>query len=698
MTASESPMAAGGTLFPAARLKMLWLTSAVALHFMGIIQSAVGQVTPVPSCIHSDPNNYTDVSSGLLSSCNDQARCLEFLAIETLRPHILHIHVHRCHPVSTSTPYRHTHSKRVAHGKGDQSQDSSSCRITNTSTGSWLYCQFCIFWSDARNCSKPSNETFQYACQADDSWTPGVITMLGAEPTIGATKTINSWGSSVKSESREFILEGLRTSMSATFSPHSAAFTSQSAAFTSYSAAFIPPSPPSPPPRPPPSPPTPPPSPPIPLPSPPRPPPPPRPANTLCPCPLLPEQTIGGSPGLCNSTYATMVATLANTTDDNTVFYQCVPWPNYDILMREMAWSHCWVRDCLPEPFRGKPYNLSINQVTKHNIALIPPASYELILFPAPFGMQIYVTLYMTNGSVATYNSTVGSPVIGGTLQRLSLSPLSNLTIVYYIPATFDVDGLAAATILRMIKGSQAPNPPLPPSPPPAPPPGPPRAIPIPRVQISTFFLVAANVSLTSPGAGLTDAGTYVTVPINFYDYSLLADCSDPSVRAYMARVQALGLKETSVNCRYAAATYGESLLRRLRRTLISASSWLLDKAGLQSASADVKRRFLQTTTTSGAPELLNVFLTYMETQRDIAASASSTCAKLTAFFGGSCDPSAFQTARRVRYTTAKVASSFANGAAACQAGSNEGFNRLLSTARISVYDVKLMNCTIRRF
>ncbi|EFJ49171.1 hypothetical protein VOLCADRAFT_90034 [Volvox carteri f. nagariensis] len=433
----------------------------------------------------------------------------------------------------------------------------------------------------------------------------------------------------------------------------------------------------------------------------PRPPPPPRPANTLCPCPLLPENTTGGSFGLCNSTYATMVATLANTTEDNTEFYQCVPWPNYDILMREMAWSHCWVRDCLPEKFRGKPYNLSINQVTKHNIALIPPASYELILFPAPFGMQIYVTLYMTNGSVATYNSTVGSPVIGGTLQRLSLSPLSNLTIMYYIPATFDVDGLAAATILRMIKGSQAPNPPLPPSPPPAPPAPPPGPASVPRVQITTDFMITANISLASlTGSGLADAGTYVTVPIKFADYSLLADCSDASILAYTQKVQkALNLSDTTginVNCRYAAATYGESLLRRLRRTLISASSWLLDKAGLQSASADVKRRFLQTTTTSGAPELLNVFLTYPSPQGTSATTPSSTCTTLNTI-GGTCDASGAQTAMRVQYTTEKVASSVSSESGACEAGTAEGLNKLLSTGQISIYDVMAKGCVVKQ-
>ncbi len=61
-----------------------------------------------------------------------------------------------------------------------------------------------------------------------------------------------------------------------------------------------------------------------------RPPPPPRPAalpGSSCRCPLTPEQTIGGSAGKCNTTYATMKASLE--TDPSVVAYQCVPWPNY---------------------------------------------------------------------------------------------------------------------------------------------------------------------------------------------------------------------------------------------------------------------------------------------------------------------------------------------------------------------------------
>ncbi|GIL44854.1 hypothetical protein Vafri_2312 [Volvox africanus] len=428
----------------------------------------------------------------------------------------------------------------------------------------------------------------------------------------------------------------------------------------------------------------------------PRPPPPPRAPFTGCTCPLVPEQTIGGSDGQCNSTYATMTVTFANETekpDSFTAFYQCVPWPNYDILLREMAWSHCWAKMCLPKIFENASYNVAINQVTKHNIALMPPAKYQLLHFPAPYGMQIYTTLYPVNGSPMEYNSTVGSPVIAGTLQNIDLPALSNLTIRYYIPSRWEVDGLAAATVLRMVKGTEVPRPPLPPAPPPAPPAPPPLAVTVARVQITTDFMITANISLEALGGGFEYAGKYVTVPIKFYDYQLLPDCTDASIAAYKARVQqALGLSDTSginVNCRYAVSTYGGSLRRLLRRMLVSTTttgSWTLRKVGLTSAASAMERRFLQTTTST--TEMMNVYVTYPDTTSvDTLVSANQACARL----GGSCDPAGARAAARVQYTSVLPAASVTGDG--CTASSAAGLSILLQNGQVTASEVQIQAC-----
>ncbi|GLC39217.1 hypothetical protein PLESTM_000865000 [Pleodorina starrii] len=424
----------------------------------------------------------------------------------------------------------------------------------------------------------------------------------------------------------------------------------------------------------------------------PRPPPPPRSISTTCACPRYPEETIGGTPGRCNSTYATMVARFANETekpDNFTDVFLCVPWPNYDLLMREMAWSHCWLWSCLPKEMEGKAYTLTINQVARHNIPLMPPARYELILFPAPFGMEISMTLFPVEGAPMHFNSTVGMPVVGGTMQNVTMPPLSNLTIQYNIPATWNVDGLAAATILRMVRGTELPGPPLPPAMPPSPPSPPPGAAAVPRVLITTDFMITANISLASLTGGAAEVGKYVTVPIKFYDYSVLPDCSESSTQAYAAKLRlALGLSPSDtvlISCRFAAATYGDALRRRLRRMLIGSTSWLLQRAGMATP------RSLQDA--SSSTEMMNVQATYtVKTGIDPTTSAAGFCSKADGLGNSKCEPSSVETAAWVQYTADKIAAQVTGDP--CSALAQEAKAEILRQAQISPYSVQNVTCT----
>lgn len=66
-------------------------------------------------------------------------------------------------------------------------QDSSTCQ----SSGSWLYCLVCIFWTDARNCPKDAGDTISHVCYGDEFL--GVIQSPGTEPVTGATAKLESW-------------------------------------------------------------------------------------------------------------------------------------------------------------------------------------------------------------------------------------------------------------------------------------------------------------------------------------------------------------------------------------------------------------------------------------------------------------------------------------------------------------------------
>ncbi|KXZ43347.1 hypothetical protein GPECTOR_93g617 [Gonium pectorale] len=399
-----------------------------------------------------------------------------------------------------------------------------------------------------------------------------------------------------------------------------------------------------------------------------------------------------------------MSATFANASDGgSTNFTQCVPWPNYDVLLREMAWSHCWRYDCLPAEFFGKPYVLTIREVSKHNIARMPPARYELITLPAPYGMAINVTLNPADGGLPMgFNSTVGGLVVGGRLQVVDVPALANVTISYIIPAVYGLDGLAAAVMLRMIPGTQNPAPPRPPSPPPSPPSPPPLPAGTPQVLITTDFMVTASIpveSIVGSNAGITHGGYYVTVPIAYYNYLTMPDCSDASTNAYKQTVaRTLGLSDVSaitVSCRYATAAASQPIARRLLRGITQ----LAVRAGLVSGREAPRvlppdRRGLQASSSEQTTPMLNVYLTTAtsDTSTNPGSVAQNNC-KLLEEIGGTCDATKNQVANlfRAEMAVAESATAAGNG---CEAAISKIAAEILAAApEASKYDVNPTLC-----
>ncbi|KAG2450457.1 hypothetical protein HYH02_004959 [Chlamydomonas schloesseri] len=405
-------------------------------------------------------------------------------------------------------------------------------------------------------------------------------------------------------------------------------------------------------------------------PRPPPPPVPPGPPGSSCACPLTPEQTVGGTAGVCNSTYATMTVRLES--DPSVTFKQCVSWPNYDLIMQEMAWSHCWRYDpCLPKAFYGQAYRVSINEVSKHNIGLIPPAGYELLHFVAPFGMSIETTLKYASGDVAVYNSTQGSLVVAGRKNVISVpSQISNITIEFKIPAVWGIDGLAAAVVLRHIDGTDFPYPPSPPSPPPAPPSPPPLPAGAASVLITTDFLVLANVPLSAllKSSSCALSGYYVTIPFKFYDYLEMPDCSDSNRDAFKAKVAAaFNVSDPStitVSCRFNVPVSNQPILRRMMRAV---------------------SRMVQTVATGTTPNDVAVETAVtLKLPVDFPAAVSNGCARAENMLASdvSCEAGSVTTKPSVTVTMSKSETVIAGGADPCSDAVSESANLLAALAR----------------
>eukprot|EP00198_Chlamydomonas_reinhardtii_P005212 XP_001694548.1 predicted protein [Chlamydomonas reinhardtii] len=425
-------------------------------------------------------------------------------------------------------------------------------------------------------------------------------------------------------------------------------------------------------------------------PRPPPPPSPPGPPGSSCACPLRPLETVGGSATTCNSTFATIKMEVVNDTSVQPE-YRCTSWPNYDLLLQDMAWSYCWRYDCLRTDFWGKAYTATIEQVTKHNIAQMTPARYQLIHFVAPYGMTITTTFYFADAAMApaACNSTVGSPVVSGRVQEVTLMPLSNLTIQFYIPAVWGIDGMAAAVVLRHIDGTDIPLPPAPPSPPPAPPAPPPLPATEASVLVTTDFLVLASVpvaALTSGSSNVVQSGYFVTLPIKFYDFLDMPDCGDASRAAMQTKVAAaFGIANASsvtVSCRFAAPASDQPILRRLMRAL-----------------ADGLHRVLQAATGgNAAPATEKVVVTAgVSTAVDYSKALSAGCTKLDSIVSGdsACDTAGVATYPRVSITTSLPATAAAAGTGSlCAALTTSNAAFIQSAAAVRSTAVVSNGCT----
>ncbi len=98
---------------------------------------------------------------------------------------------------------------------------------------------------------------------------------------------------------------------------------------------------------------------------------PPAPANRLCPCPAIPDQT-----GACPE--RTHLATVSRQDGSGAVTKQCLPIPYYNVLTQQFAWSTCWVWSCLPLDFRSpypdrvKPYTITLRDMPGVNLDKLP--------------------------------------------------------------------------------------------------------------------------------------------------------------------------------------------------------------------------------------------------------------------------------------------------------------------------------------
>ncbi|KAG2453051.1 hypothetical protein HYH02_002386 [Chlamydomonas schloesseri] len=429
-------------------------------------------------------------------------------------------------------------------------------------------------------------------------------------------------------------------------------------------------------------------------PRPPPPPSPPGPPGSSCACPLKPLETVGGSATACNSTFATIKMVAVNDTSVEPE-YRCTSWPNYDLLLQDMAWSYCWRYDCLREDFWGKPYTATIEQVTKHNIAKITPARYQLVHLVAPFGMTITTTFHYADGSMepAAYNSTVGSPVASGRVQEVTVLPLASLSIQFFIPAVWGIDGMAAAVLLRHIDGTDIPLPPAPPSPPPAPPAPPPRPATEPSVLVTTDFLVMASVPLATLTASgnVVQSGYFVTIPIKFYDFLDMPDCGDAARAAMQAKVAAAfgiaNASSVSVSCRFAAPLTDQPILRRMARAVTQRLYRLLQAAtGSSAATAAASTSTEKVVVTAG-----------VSTAVDYPKALSVGCAALDSIVAGAsaCDTAGVETYPRIAVTTSLPASAAAGGTESlCAALTASNAASIQSTAAVRSTAVISNGCT----
>ena len=212
-------------------------------------------------------------------------------------------------------------------------------------------------------------------------------------------------------------------------------------------------------------------------PGPPPPSPPPAPPGTVCGCAPPPVN------GVCES--GTTLSSVAVTVNASIPAYlQCIPSPQYDIFAGFFAFSTCYQWACFPPAFKGKPFTLSVLNITQFNINLIPGGASRVLLSNLkPFLGNTTVTLRPASNASASLG-----PFTADAVTNIPSEGLSSIDIVISIPAYpwLDVNSVAVE-----IRPASTPSPPAPPAPPPRPP-----SPPIPPVPINTTIVIASFVLL----------------------------------------------------------------------------------------------------------------------------------------------------------------------------------------------------------
>ena len=213
-------------------------------------------------------------------------------------------------------------------------------------------------------------------------------------------------------------------------------------------------------------------------PGPPPPSPPPAPPGTVCGCAPAPVNGACADGTTPSSVFVTGNASIP-------AYLQCIPSPQYDIFAGFFAFSTCYQWACFPPAFKGKPFTLSVLNITQYNIDLIPGGiSQVLISGLKPYLGNTTVTLHP-----ATNVSASIGPFTADAQVTLPDDGLSSIDIVISIPALpwLDVNSVA----VEIHPGAQPPAPPAPPAPPPRPP-----SPPLPPVPPNTTVLIANFVLL----------------------------------------------------------------------------------------------------------------------------------------------------------------------------------------------------------
>ena len=212
-------------------------------------------------------------------------------------------------------------------------------------------------------------------------------------------------------------------------------------------------------------------------PGPPPPSPPPAPPGTVCGCAPPPVD------GVCES--GTTLSTVTVTVDASIPAYlQCIPSPQYDIFVGFFAFSTCYQWACYPPAFKGKPFTLSVLNISQYNIDLIPGGASQVLLSNLkPVLGNTTVTLH----PAANASASLG-PFTTDAVTNIPSDGLSSIDIVISIPAYpwLDVNSVAVE-----IHPASPPSPPAPPAPPPRPP-----SPPLPPVPPNTTIVIASFVLL----------------------------------------------------------------------------------------------------------------------------------------------------------------------------------------------------------